>query len=46
MVLEVSLKGRVEVGREFEADGTSREVLKEAKVVRLGNNKLIWEGQL
>lgn len=46
VVFEVSLNGREEVGREFEADRTSREALKEAKGVGLGNNKQTWEGQL
>lgn len=39
VVFELSLNGRVEVGREFEADRTSREALKEAKSVGLGNNR-------
>lgn len=33
------------MGREFEADRICREVLKEAKDVELGNNRLTWEGQ-
>lgn len=35
----MSLNGRIEVGLEFEADRTSREVPKEAKDVGLGNNR-------
>lgn len=41
----MSLNGREEVGREFEADITSREALKEAKGVGLGSNSNM-KGQL